>query len=343
MKFDASCSEERMDRARRGMLPAPEMIDFATHLTTCPDCRMAWRIAADFQGSAGPVPGDERIVERAARAALASGRRPARRWVSAIPAAAAVVVAAGVASGAMALRARYLQPPGSPRATPALSRRGGRSSPRPIHTGAPAPASSPDLAAPPDAPAAPLSPPALPAVQSAAAGRGPQAAASSLPARPANRSSVSRPISPASSAPTLAPPAQSPAGTGRCVKGQEALARAVHQRNEGDSDAALESFLQLQAECTGLPEALVSLVSMGDLLLGRGDASQALASFDAYLRGAPSGTLAPEALVGKAQAQARLGRLEEAQATWREVARRFPRSPYARHASGEAQSGETAP
>jgi len=341
MKFkDASCSEERMDRARRGILPAPEMIDFATHLTLCPDCRMAWRIFADFQGSAGAVPGDELIVERATRAALASGRGRTRRWVSAIPAAAAVLVAAGVASGAIALRARYLHPHDSATAVPASPRRSGRPVPGAIRSNTSTPVPSPTLVAPPEPP---RSPPALSTVEGGVPRRAPLAAARSLQARPTKIPPVSRQISLASPAPTLDLPAQPAGGTGRCAQGQEALARAVHQRNEGDSDAAVQSFLDLQTACTGLPEAMVSLVSMGELLLGRGDASQALASFDAYLRGAPSGTLAPEALEGKARALVQLGRGDEAQAIWREVTRRFPRSPYARHVAAGTRGEGTAP
>ncbi len=45
-----SCSDDRMGLARRGALSSAELLDFATHLSTCADCRIAWRVSAEFKG-----------------------------------------------------------------------------------------------------------------------------------------------------------------------------------------------------------------------------------------------------------------------------------------------------
>jgi TolA-binding protein len=80
------------------------------------------------------------------------------------------------------------------------------------------------------------------------------------------------------------------------------------------------------------------LVSLGDLSLRAGAASEALASFESYVRRATSGALVPEALAGEARALKALGRAQESENTWRDLARRFPGSPYARGAAAEKGS-----
>ena len=101
------CSDHRLVLARRGALSASEWQDFAAHLSTCADCRIAWRFFADFAGSAGAMPGDERIIARAAKAALGAPTSPRVRRIRLAFATAAMLVAASVASGAVALRSRY--------------------------------------------------------------------------------------------------------------------------------------------------------------------------------------------------------------------------------------------
>jgi TolA-binding protein len=76
-----------------------------------------------------------------------------------------------------------------------------------------------------------------------------------------------------------------------------------------------------------MTEAHVSHVSLGRLLLERGLWADAVPQLDAYL--ATGGTLAPEALYGKARALDALGRRDDGAAAWRELARRYPDSVYA--------------
>jgi len=76
-------------------------------------------------------------------------------------------------------------------------------------------------------------------------------------------------------------------------------------------------------------------VSLGRLLLDRrGDARGALREFDAYLRAAPRGSLAQEALLGRALAQRRLGREDAERAAWEALLQRYPGSIHAPRARG---------
>jgi TolA-binding protein len=113
----------------------------------------------------------------------------------------------------------------------------------------------------------------------------------------------------------------------------EAFSRAVAARQQGRLRNAIDAFRALQSRFPETPEALVSWVSLGDLHLRTGDAVEALAAFGAYLRSSPSGILVPEALAGKARALAVLGRRQESEGLWNELARRFPGSPYAQRAA----------
>jgi TolA-binding protein len=97
----------------------------------------------------------------------------------------------------------------------------------------------------------------------------------------------------------------------------------------------------LQRRFSQTPQAVLSLVSLADLLLGTGEPAPALVAFEEYLAAAPSGTLAPEALLGKARALSALGRAAEADGVWREIARRYPDSPYVGRRSGTRTGGNT--
>jgi Tfp pilus assembly protein PilF len=72
----------------------------------------------------------------------------------------------------------------------------------------------------------------------------------------------------------------------------------------------------------------VSLVSLAQLLGDRGQPTEALALFNAYLTTAPGGPLTPESLAGRARMLDRLGRTEDASVARELLRRRFPASPY---------------
>jgi len=322
----AVCRDDRLERARLGGLTAAESSELGVHLAMCPDCRLAWRMWVEFQGTAGARPGDERVVDRAARAALGAMRRPPPRWMGAIPAAAALIVAAGVASAAIALHARYTAPSARVPA-PAVAdppRRRPRQVPRTSAEATPAP--------PVPAPTAAAAEVPTPSVRP----EQPEIAAASdttAPARPVRRAAPPPPAVPRA-APRVA--LALPAGLEpslprpRAARAQRLFAQAVRARNEGRTDAAIGFFRDLQRELTETDEAMVSLVSVGELLLSRGSFAEALDAFDAYAARAPGGVLAPEALAGRVRALARLGRTRESEQAAAELARRFPQSPYAR-------------
>ena len=109
------------------------------------------------------------------------------------------------------------------------------------------------------------------------------------------------------------------------------LAEANEARRSSDEGRALALHRRLQTEFPTSREAHASHGVMGRMLLDRGDAAGALASFDAY-RARGHGPLDESVLVGRATALERLGRAEEARAPWAELLSAFPNSPYAGHA-----------
>ena len=103
-------------------------------------------------------------------------------------------------------------------------------------------------------------------------------------------------------------------------------------RKAGDPERALALYQTLRRRFPASPEAQISLVLAGRLLLASGQASRAFSLFDQYLKAGAPGGLAEEALSGKAQALAELGRTAEERQVWRELLRQFPKSVYVRKA-----------
>ena len=110
------------------------------------------------------------------------------------------------------------------------------------------------------------------------------------------------------------------------------LAEAGRARGEGQLDRAASLYRRLQREFPGTPEALVSTVPLGRLLLDGGSARAALAAFDGYLRGMPRGPLVAEALYGKGRALEALGDGVEERRTWERLVTDQAGSAYAPHA-----------
>jgi TolA-binding protein len=100
-------------------------------------------------------------------------------------------------------------------------------------------------------------------------------------------------------------------------------------RKAGQSGRALATYRRLQQSFPSSPEARLSFVLSGRLLLSQGQAAQALSQFDRYLGMGSPGGLGEEALWGKAQALSRLGRASEERAVWRTLLDRYPESVYA--------------
>ncbi len=141
----------------------------------------------------------------------------------------------------------------------------------------------------------------------------PAAAAASATAE---RASESRPSKPRS-APTT------PAGG----TASELFREANAKRRAGDLWAASALYAELQAKFPGTNEARVSHVSLGKLYLGAGRAREADRQFRLYLAGG-GGHLNEEALVGRAEALARLGETHAERRVWQTLRTRHPASVY---------------
>jgi tetratricopeptide (TPR) repeat protein len=114
------------------------------------------------------------------------------------------------------------------------------------------------------------------------------------------------------------------------------FADATAARSASRPAEAIARFQRLERECSGTPEATVSLVSLGELLVDAHELEPALACFETYLRQALSGPLAPEALAAKARLLERLGQSSEADKVRIQLQHRVPDWPYTSgHREGE--------
>jgi hypothetical protein len=106
--------------------------------------------------------------------------------------------------------------------------------------------------------------------------------------------------------------------------------RAERARLGGDLQEANRLFRALGLGFSGTREELASRVLFGQLLLDDLHApTEALAAFDRYLRDEPSGTLAEEARVGRAQALRQMGRPRDELAAWSDFLAHHPASVHA--------------
>jgi len=112
----------------------------------------------------------------------------------------------------------------------------------------------------------------------------------------------------------------------RPLSAQELLERAASERRAGRTSIAVLLYRELQRTYPRSREAHVSRVSLGRLLAASGNPAGALHEFDAYLGSSGSATLTEEALVGRATALEKLGRMSEAQAAWQHLVDRYPGS-----------------
>jgi TolA-binding protein len=136
------------------------------------------------------------------------------------------------------------------------------------------------------------------------------------------------PQAPAMSPTTPATPrAAAPEETPRAL-----FQRANEARRLGEGTRAASLYRKLIARFPGSPEAALSQVRLGGMLLEQGDGRTALAHFDRYLAEQPGGALSPEALYGRGRALASLGRSAEESRAWTRLLADFPKSPYAGHA-----------
>lgn len=117
------------------------------------------------------------------------------------------------------------------------------------------------------------------------------------------------------------------------------LREANAQRRAHRYPQAARIYERLAKHHRGTDEEILARVTYAKMLTDHLDRpADALRRFDAYLAARPRGTLAEEALAGRAKALGRLGRSAEERAAWRTLLARFPDSVYAdlarRHGGG---------
>lgn len=122
-------------------------------------------------------------------------------------------------------------------------------------------------------------------------------------------------------------------GAGCTSSDASAMFKQANQaRREGRSAAAIGLYQQLQRLHLSSPEAQLSHLSLGHLLLASGKPSQALNQFNSALGSSGASSVKAEALYGKGLALGRLGRSSEERSTWQRLLSEFGSSPYAAHA-----------
>ena len=132
----------------------------------------------------------------------------------------------------------------------------------------------------------------------------------------------------------LAPPEAAPKPAAlESGSASELFSRANQARRDGKVKEAMRLYRALQERHSGSGEELVSRVALGRLLLDRlGDSRGALVQFNSYLASPGSGALREEAMVGRALALGRIGRVSEERAAWRALLDAWPKSTHAKRA-----------
>ena len=172
--------------------------------------------------------------------------------------------------------------------------------------------------------------------------REPQAESDARDARPTR----ARKKQPARPQPPVAPPAsvpaveqatpqeqtvqRAPAHPRAARSASELFAAANAARREREPAAAVRGYRELLRAHPRSDEAHVARVALGRLLLDRlGDARGALREFDGYLQDPRRLPLREDALIGKALALQRLGRVRDEHSAWKALLAAYPASAYA--------------
>jgi hypothetical protein len=333
--FTNDIHPEELLVATRALTP-DERADLRAHTARCPACALQLALRGDVAHALTPNEGDYEIAGRAlARTLAAAPPRAAapilrRRAPMALRAAAvvAVMLGTGVAASAIVLTTHGRLWGVTPkrdepaRAVPERARAAHPPPEKPSVDTAPA-AEAPralQLIAVPSPTRQRVAPAARARIAVRARDAEPGAGLPpSPPAEPAPAPEV---------APTLAP-TETPE-TPDAERAAEIFAAAARARRDGDATRAERLYAQLSAAYPGTREEVIARVLRGQALLDNlGRPSDALTSFDAYLRDQPNGALAEQARAGRAQALWLLGREAEEAAAWRDLLAAHPRSLHA--------------
>ena len=312
-------------RARRGSLSAEQQQQLERLTSTSAALRAAYVFGRDFDNIGTVQPGDEACVERFVDGALSARHRIRTRGafpkgLTAWLLAAAVFGFCGLAFGLRGLwfpKFVVLQgPPVPPQASPSEVPKAARprqmsSEPRDVTSAVTTASEADDSVSP---------------IQ--ARSNSPDGVVRSTPKAIGSGSAL---LSSAAALPNESEILGPPPGAG--VPGVEAsslLRQANAARRLGHIDEAIALLQTLQRDFPGSREAGLSHVSLGKLYMSRGVAGTAAQEFSTYI--SSGGPLSEEALLGRAQALAVLGRHIEERQTWELLLVRFPYSVYATEA-----------
>jgi TolA-binding protein len=300
-------------RSRRQNLTAAERWQLERAVESSAALRSIQQASRDFAALAEVRPGDDELIDRAVTRALTC-REHRRSSVTRRPPSAFMLTAAAMLIGASTAFGYWGIPKVIPAAAP-LAIDGAK------HSGA-IPARK-RFAFPPSDSSQVAARPVLPA----STARGSSAA---LPARsramPDPSAQVRRPLH--SQAPALA---SATVSSRVALDAATLFSHANAARRAKHVAEAIRTFRQLQNQFPQSSEAAVSHLSLGNLLLERGDAASALGEFTQV-----TGALAEEGLIGQARAYDMLGRDEDTRLIWTRLRERFPNSIYARPVEGES-------
>ncbi|MEM6992762.1 MAG: tetratricopeptide repeat protein [Myxococcota bacterium] len=281
---------------------------------------------AELRSRGARQPGDATRVEELVSGALGRAPPPGGGTAPASGSRAGLVAAAAVAAvvAAVVLAGRGTEPPAAP---------------------VPASHGEPSAAAPPAAPVA--APPPMDAPTDAATD-----AVTNAPSAAATETGIGgeqvvagREAAVGSRAPQASTADASPAPK-RSERAErrsaaELLRAAGSARDDKRPGRAASLYRQLFADYPDSREAVAGRVAAGRLELDtRGNPKAALRHFQRYLRADPRGTLAEEAMLGRALAFQRLGRTEQERRAWQELLKQYPASV---HAERARRAGSSSP
>jgi hypothetical protein len=296
------CRGELLDRARRGSLGAPDRLALDAHLAACGACRLSHDVSGDFD--------DADVVDVADGARLRSLSDAARRWTAGAGRGGRRVERPRRYARAIAVAASLVVFGGSASAAVWWWRQPERDAALAV--------------------AVPL------------AGHGTTAKATVPITRttaPAETPPVAEPVGPPRAVARARQISRSRVAHDTAPDAATLLRAASAARRNRETDRAIALYRQLRRAFPGSPEATVSAIPLGRLLLDAGAPEAALAEFDTYLRESGGGPLVSEALYGRGRAAAATGDRSVERQTWQRLLVEHPGSAYAPHARERLNAG----
>lgn len=358
--------EELLDREQRGALNAAERELLQAHLARCAACRLERQLRVDFERELGDgvctdITGVVSTAmqacelpeadESAQRASAPMKGRMGRRWVALLAACALLGMGVGLAGAQLGLSQRRLFGVFEDRDAkpPTRARRAPRHASAPVAAPTPSALQAAPAGEGSSSDAVPGSIASKPARMARAVVHPrrsprllPQARSTALSSPSTSHDSTARSTGPGSTlsltgvsseparsaeAAAPAPEAPTPARASEGESSAHLFELANRARRMGRGGEANALYRELQARFPESAEARLSVAVAARMQLDYGQAREALAGFEAYLRG-PDKALHEEAMVGRIKALMRLERMADAREAARDLLALHPRSAF---------------